>query len=340
MSIYRKNMITNDWVIFAPNRALRPMDLKHEELDNISILKHRPEYKDTCPFCPGNQIQENKEVSRIEKNGKWQIRILENKFSSVDRHIKLEKRHRPLCKEIDGFGIQDVIVETPKHNTTLAFFNTDEMASLLQIYLERAGQIRENEYVRHIVIFKNQGIKAGGSLEHPHSQIYGLPVVPFEIQIRLREAERYHELNDSCMLCDILNNEYSERGRIFYENDYFVCLSPYAALSPYHFWIVPKKHSPSFLCITPEEIGSLSDSMITAFGKLYSLLKNPDFNYVFQSLCYYEREERYYHWYVSAIPQLKQKGGLEYAGGFYVNTVLPETAAEELRRTDHKAVCK
>jgi UDPglucose--hexose-1-phosphate uridylyltransferase len=271
------------------------------------------------------------EIMRIEENGGWKVRIVENKFSSVDRRVRLERRHKHLYKEIDGFGIQDVIIENPKHNTTLAFFSDTEMHCLLSAYLKRASQIKENEFVRHIVIFKNQGIKAGGTLEHPHSQIYGLPVVPFEMSIRLREADRYYELSDSCMLCDILKNEYTDKKRIFYENDNFICLSPYAALSPYHFWIVPRSHSPSFLRITPAELLSLSDSMITSFGKLFVLFKNPDFNYVFQSLCYYEREQKYYHWYVSVIPQLKSKGGLEYAGGFYVNPVLPETAAEEMR---------
>ena len=335
MSVYRKNMITNDWVIFAPNRASRPMELKSKDSgDNVDLFKERPVYKPSCPFCPGNEKPEDRELFRIGNGDHWKVRILENKYSSVDRNVEPVRRQEHLFKEMDGFGIHDVIVENPAHNKTLAIFTHEELLDLLQAYLERAKQIKTIASVRHIVIFKNQGSRAGGSLEHPHSQIYGLPLVPFETQIRLREMDRYHDINDNCMLCDMIKGEQERGARIIYQNEHFVCLSPFAALSPYHFWVMPKKHSPSFLLTEPEEMESLADCMKTIFGKLFVCLRNPDFNYVFQSLAMFERERHYFHWYLSVIPQVKHKGGLEYAGGFYVNPVMPETAALELRNAD------
>ena len=238
-----------------------------------------------------------------------------------------------LHKEIEGFGIHDVIIDNPRHNTTLAKMEISEIIRLLESYLKRYKELQKNELVQHVVIFKNQGIKAGGSLEHPHSQVYGLPVIPFETHIRLREMERYYDFNDNCLLCDMLLDEVEEECRIIYENGTFICMVPYADLSPYHFWIVPKKHSPSFSLITKKEIEALSDCIKTVFGKLFCLLKNPDFNFVIQSLAHFERENNYFHWYLSVIPHIKNKGGLEYAGGLYVNPVLPEVAAEELRNT-------
>lgn len=333
MSIIRKNMVTNDWVIFAPNRAKRPVELKGHESDNIKILSERPEYKPDCPFCKGNEKEEDQEVLRIGDSKHWLVRILENKYSSVDRNIKPEKRGQPLRKEIDGFGIHDVIIDHTKHNKTLALMDCYEIENILKAYLKRYKQIQSNELVKHVVVFKNQGIKAGGSLEHPHSQIYGLPVIPFETSVRLREMERYFDLNDKCLLCDILQDELAEKVRIVTENEHFVSFMAYADLSPYHLWIMPRKHSASFSEISPAEMKSLADCLKTVFGKLYHLLKNPDFNYVIQSLAHYEREKDYFHWYLSVIPHLKHKGGLEYAGGLYVNPVLPETAAEQMRDT-------
>ncbi len=337
MSVFRKNMITNDWVIFAPNRAERPIELKgHEhETDNIKILSERPQYKEHCPFCRGNESTENNEILRIDNNEGWKVRIIENKYSSVDRHADLSKKKHSLRKEINGFGVHDVIIDNPRHNTTIALMEQKEIVDLIDAYQQRYKQLQKNEKIRHIVVFKNQGIKAGGSLEHPHSQIYGLPVIPFETNNRLREAERYHDLNDNCLLCDILKDELIEMKRIIYENDSFICLMPYADLSPYHFWIVPKKHSPSFSLISGAIIESLADCMKTAFGKMFFLLRNPDFNFVIQSLAHFERESYYFHWYLSVIPQIKRKGGLEYAGGLYVNPVMPEKAAEEMRNVAH-----
>lgn len=331
MSVFRKNMITNDWVIFAPNRANRPMELKNDEVDNIRILSERPSFKEGCPFCRGNETPDDKEILRIPASSDWSVRIMENKYSSVDRHATPKRRKGLLHKEMEGFGIHDVIVDHPMHNQTLALMGLDEISTLMQAYLARYRELLANELVRHVVIFKNQGIRAGGSLEHPHSQIYGLPVIPFETNIRLREMERYYDLNDSCLLCDVVKDELEGKSRIIYENSHFLSLMPYAALSPYHFWIVPKKHCPTFALISPGEIEAMADCLKNVFGKLYFLLHNPDFNYVVQSIARFEREESYFHWYLSVIPHMKHKGGLEYSGGVYVNPVLPETAAEEMR---------
>lgn len=338
MSVFRKNVITNDWVIFAPNRAKRPHDFKHDEKDNVAVLAERPAYRESCPFCPGNEKPEDSELFRIEHGGRWAVRILENKFSSVDRRIAPARRTSHLRNEIDGFGVHDVIIDNPKHNGTIARFTTAEITDLLTAYRMRYCELMKNTDIKHIVVFKNQGLKAGGSLEHPHSQVYGLPVMPFEANIRLREGERYYDLNGNCLMCDILKKESAERERVVFENERFICLVPYADLSPYHFWIVPKQHAPSYCMIDDASIVSMAECMRTVFGKMFNHLHNPDFNYVIQSLARYEREEAHFHWYMSVIPQVKQKGGLEYAGGLFVNTVLPETAAEELRNAPDAVV--
>ena len=195
----------------------------------------------------------------------------------------------------------------------------------------RYKQIQEDKNVRHIVIFKNQGIKAGGSLEHPHSQIYGLPVIPFDTVIRLKEEEKYFDFTNECLLCNIMKEELESKIRIICENEHFSCYSPYAALSPYHLWIVPKRHSPSFSLIEKNELAGFAEILQIVFKKIFYFLRNPDFNFIIQSLSRFESEKDYFHWYLSFIPHIKTKGGLETAGGMFVNTIMPETAAEELR---------
>jgi UDPglucose--hexose-1-phosphate uridylyltransferase len=331
MSLYRKNVITNDWVIFAPGRAKRPVEYKAGEVNLFEALKDRLPYKKDCPFCRGNENPEDKLVMESPGPDGWQIRILENKFASVDRNLFPEKKRKGLFKEMEGFGIHDVIIDHPSHNTILALMKEEEIFLLLKTYLARYQQIQSDERIEHVVIFKNQGFSAGGSLEHSHSQIYGLPLVPFETQTRLHEVRKYYEYNDTCLMCNILESELGLKERIIAENECFLALSPFAALSPYHIWIVPKKHSPSFAVVSEPELIGLSQIMKKIFYKLFFGLSNPDFNYVFQSLACADREQDYFHWYISIIPQLKRRGGIEYAGGLFVNTVLPEKAAEDLR---------
>ncbi len=333
MSVIRKNLITNDWVIFAPNRLARPTELKAKEQDNIQILAARPENKTDCPFCPGNEKPEDKVVFTVGDAGKWRVRVIENKFSSVARDVAPNKRFTRFRKEIDGFGIHDVFIDNPRHNTNLALMSVGEIQTLVQAYHRRYLEVLQNELVKHAVIFKNQGIKAGGSLEHPHSQIYGLPVVPFEITVRMHEMERYFETNDNCLMCDIMRDEINDKERLIYENESFISFMSYADLSPYHFWIVPKHHCHTFAKVSEQELADLADCMKAVFARLYKSLKNPDYNFVFQSLTHHDEGAEYFHWYISVIPQIKTKGGISYAGGLYVNPVMPEDAAKVLRET-------
>ncbi|MDD4955819.1 MAG: galactose-1-phosphate uridylyltransferase, partial [Candidatus Omnitrophica bacterium] len=47
-----------------------------------------------------------------------------------------------------------------------------------------------------------------------------------------------------------------------------------------------------------------------------------------------ERGQDYFHWYISVIPRLSQPAGFELGSGMFINTALPETAAEFLRQVN------
>lgn len=339
MPIFRKNLITNDWVMFSPERKSRPSDYKKPtEDDRVEAFLKRPEKDDKCPFCIGNEKKDDKEILRYVPEGRekddWQVRILANKYASLDRTKTPNKNFSLLCKEMDGFGIHDVIIDHPHHNKALANMSLEDATSLMEAYKLRYIQVCDDPNVNHVVIFKNQGYKAGGSLQHPHSQIYGLPLMPFETKVRLGQMENYHVIHDHCLMCDILKMELKEKKRIVYENDSFVAIVPFASLSPYHTWIVPRKHQASFReCVDLED---LADIMTNVCHMSFHALENPDYNFILQSLSHYERESEYFHWYFSVIYHTVRRGGIEFAGGLFNNPIMPEEAAEHLLKHKKK----
>jgi UDPglucose--hexose-1-phosphate uridylyltransferase len=61
--------------------------------------------------------------------------------------------------------------------------------------------------------------------------------------------------------------------------------------------------------------------------------KNPDLNFTVRSgPTEYNHGVRHFHWYVSVIPRLTRTAGFELGSGMFINTVLPEAAAEFLRK--------
>jgi galactose-1-phosphate uridylyltransferase len=73
------------------------------------------------------------------------------------------------------------------------------------------------------------------------------------------------------------------------------------------------------------------DRRINLLAKLYVGLENPDLNFTIRSGPSDYGSARHFHWYVSVIPRLTRTAGFELGSGMFINTVLPEAAAEFLR---------
>jgi UDPglucose--hexose-1-phosphate uridylyltransferase len=87
----------------------------------------------------------------------------------------------------------------------------------------------------------------------------------------------------------------------------------------------------SFGDVNAEELADLGSTLRTLLGKLYFGLNNPDFNYTVRTAPSENAGVKYYHWHISVIPRLTRVAGFELGSGMFINTVLPEAAAEFLR---------
>lgn len=235
---------------------------------------------------------------------------------------------------ITGFGYHEVIIEHPRHDRHIALLKTVEVEQILMAYLQRYRQILLDKRIETIVIFKNHGIKAGTSLEHPHSQLAGLPIVPFHVGMRLKVASDYFKQNQKCMFCVVLEDELEVKERLILASEHFIAFVPYAALSPFHIWIFPRRHFSCFSRIAPEELKDLALVLQQVLAKLYWGLGNPDYNFIIRSSPTSETETAYYHWYISIVPRVSRTAGFELGTGMYINTALPDKSAQFLREVE------
>jgi UDPglucose--hexose-1-phosphate uridylyltransferase len=105
----------------------------------------------------------------------------------------------------------------------------------------------------------------------------------------------------------------------------------FASATPFAPHIVPLRHMASFGDISPSEIADLAHVLRSLLAKIYVGLENPDLNFTIRSSPSDYAAARHFHWYVSVIPRLTRIAGFELGSGMFINTVLPETAAEFLR---------
>jgi UDPglucose--hexose-1-phosphate uridylyltransferase len=324
----RQNLATKEWVIISTDRAKRPQAYAQPE---HYVLTHEQVLHDlTCPFCVTNE-ELDLETARWPSFGPWQVRAVVNKFPALMQQEELSRTFDGASRRISGVGYHEIVIEHPHHNTTLALMTAVEIEAVLEMYYNRGWDIRNDPRIRQIVYFKNHGEVAGASLVHPHSQIIGLPVVPNNIRQRTEEARRYFDDTGECVFCVMTTSEREKWERLVSVTEHFVAFVLYAAPTPFNIWIMPKRHSVSFMYTTLEERSDLAQILRVVLQKLYQGLNDPAFNLVVRSAPVKEMGNDYLHWHLEIVPRLSQTAGFELGSGMFINPTFPEECAAFLR---------
>jgi UDPglucose--hexose-1-phosphate uridylyltransferase len=325
----RYNMMTGDWVIISPERAQRP-DAHIKLRASIS----GPAHVDSCPFCTGNEDQSPRETARSPLVGPWRARAVDNLYPALSSEGEIKRVDCGYERSMSGIGRHEVVVESPSHNTTIALMPVDQIAEVLKLYRARMRELYADPRVEHVIIFKNHGEAAGSTLDHPHSQIVGTPIVPGRVRERLEEALRQHGEVGECLYCHSMREELAAEVRIVEQTPSFVAFVPYAAVSPYHVQIMPRRHGAYFGAIDDTELFGLAEVLQHTLRRIYNGLGNPHFNFVIRSLSPPEAGVRYYHWYLSITVRVTRLAGFELGTGMFINTARPEESAKLLRETE------
>lgn len=328
MSELRYNIITRDWVVISTERAKRPHDFQKQ----LKEKKELPVHRHDCPFCPGNEGDRSDETFCLGGKDAWKTRSIYNKFPALSPKTKLERFNSGTYHSISGYGVAEVIIENPRHNTDIVLMSNEEVENIIKTYRERYLTLQVKNGIEAVIVFRNHGAAAGTSLEHPHSQLIATPIVPPQIRNRIESAIRFYDSTGKCVFCDTLEQELAEKKRIVLENEAFVSFIPYAGAAPFLTWIFPRRHMSAFSDINDAEIKHLAPILKKTLTKLHVGLNDPDYNYTIRSIPVKEDGKEYFHWYLSIVPRITQPAGFELGSGIFINASLPEESAEFLRQ--------
>ncbi len=212
----------------------------------------------------------------------------------------------------------------------MALLSESHMADVMRIYKTRYDELSLDPRIAHITMFKNHGIDAETSLEHPHSQLIAAPVISYQVRQRFSKALRHHDDFGICMFRQMIEEELELNERIVLVTEHFVGMQPFASPTPLCTHIYPRRHMASFGDISGKEILDLGRVLRTILAKLYFGLADPDFNLTVRTAPAECVGVKYFHWYLSIIPRLTRVAGFELGSRLFINTVLPEAAAQFL----------
>ncbi len=324
----RRDPIHGGWVIISTERSRRPSDFAPEERKTIGGF---------CPLCEGNEDRTPPEVFAFRENGTppnspgWSLRVVPNKFPALRIEGQLNREGEGMYDKMNGIGAHEVVIETPRHFETLSTLPLKAVEHVLLAYRERIIDLRRDPRLRYVMVFKNYGVSAGASLEHSHSQIIALPIVPTRVREEIEGAKNYFDYKDRCVYCDILRQELRDRRRVVYENQGFVSLTPFASRFPFETWILPKLHQSSFELMDVSLFPLAAEALSDTLQRLKGVLEDPPYNYILHTSSSPEEDRDHYHWHFEIMPKLTKVAGFEWGTGFYINPTPPEEAAEYLR---------
>jgi UDPglucose--hexose-1-phosphate uridylyltransferase len=333
----RKDPIIGRWVIIATERAKRPQDF---------AAIHNANNEPSCPFCDGNEKQTPPEILAIREphaaqpnSPGWQVRVVPSISPVLHVEGNLDRRGKGMYDMMNGIGAHEIIIETPKHESSIADLKDQQIEKILNVYINRMVDLQRDKRFKYTLLFKNYRFISGASIiRHCRSQLIAMPVNPKRVKEELVGAKRYYDYKERCIFCDIIKQEIDTKQRVILDSDGFIAITPFASRFPFEIWIMPKDHSADFINIDRGKLLNLATTLRTVLKKLSIALNDPPYNYILHTApCrvpiagYWKTIDSDYHWHIEIMPRLTRMAGFEWGSGFYINPTPPEEAAAFLR---------
>ncbi len=298
----RKDYFKDTYVIIAPNRARRPLEVKPAATELTTV----------CHFCPHDFHNETITYQDNNPEGDWEVVSVINKFAALtpDNH--------------SAYGQTEVIIETRRHGMDINDFSTDHIVRVFDAYIDRFMTLRNMDGIKHVIIFKNEGGKAGASITHTHSQVYAMPILPSKTEDEARAYSKYRLEHMTCPYCDIIIAE-AEKSRVIWQDENLFVLAPYASDAPYGAWLIPKRHIRLISELTHGEKESFATALKILLGTLDRF--GIAYNYFVENAVNNED----YHMHIKLAPRPNIWAGLELGTGVIINPIAPEFAARIYR---------
>jgi len=328
LSEIRYDLIHNEYVLIAPERLHKPIELATAKIQNPV----------NCPFCLGNEDLTTKEIFSIKINGKWVTRVVPNLYKAVGIESNFDFDTDGMNEKFGGFGAHEIIIDTPKHNASFESMDLIEIYYFLKTVKQRVTDLKKDKRIIFLNVFKNRGLKAGASQPHPHTQIIGLPVMSNFQKKLFKRSFDFYKIHGKSMYEEIFLFENKNKRKIYSSNE-FLIYAPFASAFAFETVIISKNYS---------SIENMEDKILKEFSvhikKLFSALNTElgdfDFNMLFylppvnknfENEEYFDEKDKIFRFFIRITPRIYNIAGFELMSSSAINPVVPEEVAKLLR---------
>ena len=326
MAELRKDPITGEWVIVAPDRAARPFD--HDE-SGAGVAPA------ICPFCKGNEAETPNAVLTIaspDSPDDWSVRVIPNRYPAVDTPATVTPTFE-FFEQTTAVGYHEVIVESPSHDQAMRDLPVDQIVRVLRAWRDRLAVVSADENIAHTMIFKNEGSAAGASLEHVHSQLLATSFIPPRIAAELAAGQKHFEESGNNAWAEMLDRELADGSRIVATNDQYILHCPFASRFSGQMVLSPRASMPGFESTSDDDLIAFAELFKRSLQSLNEVFPEAPFNLELHTAPPRDARSSTYHWHLAITPRLTGIAGFEVSTGAWINITTPEDSADRYRRT-------
>jgi UDPglucose--hexose-1-phosphate uridylyltransferase len=314
-------------------------DLRHDALRDewVSVAAHRSgraflPAADDCPLCPSRDGRTT-EVPCDD----YQVAVFENRFPSFVGAPEADGATDDLFAQHPAWGRCEVVCFTSDHDATFSSLDVARARLVIEAWADRTIELSRTPGVEHVFVFENCGEAIGVTLNHPHGQIYGYPIVPPVARQQMASARDHERRTGRNLYADLVDAELRDGSRVVLESEHWVAFVPFAARWPVEVHLHPRRRV--------ADLSELDDAQRGDLARVYlDLLRRGDALYGVrlpyiaawqQAPVRVGRDLAPLHLELFSVQRapdkLKYLAGSESAMGAFVNDRTPEDVAARLR---------
>ncbi|PIR92648.1 hypothetical protein COU01_00600, partial [Candidatus Falkowbacteria bacterium CG10_big_fil_rev_8_21_14_0_10_44_15] len=157
-----------------------------------------------------------------------------------------------------------------RHGVELGELSEGEILNVLKMYQRRTAALSKIKGLDYVLVFKNNGARAGASIAHAHSQVFATNIIPPDVQEEITAAIHYQTKHRRNAYADIIAKEIKGPRRI-YADKLTAAFCPYASRFHYEAWIFPRRLVDNVTELTAADLKSLAKILKKILIKLRRL---------------------------------------------------------------------
>lgn len=345
----RTDILTGRQVLVAAQRSARPSQGLPQPVVSNDLYD---------PFLEGHEHQTPDERLALRSSASianqpgWLLRVVPNRYPAVQETtapsettgatpsvvaVQPDHTDSPFVINPAG-GMHEVVIECPDHRCRMVNLTVWEVARVLMAWQKRLHDLATLPQIQAVSIFRNEGVHAGASLPHCHSQIVGTHFVNDIVQRRTKILQADLQRRRSAKTCLYqwwLQSELSAATRVISANSQLVVLCPFASRAAWQVRLCPVAEAcyaaDPFEHLSGEFLVELASKLHSVVTALHQICGAVSFNVVLSLPP--AKQPELYPWMLDVLPRTGHMAGFEILTDCEIITMAPETAAAEFRKT-------